>query len=97
MECYNLRSGKRECYIPVQFQLARDEDFLMGSLEAAGHAGQVSGSNHGESDIDISGLLNVSDQNFPISFTMLKKHHNMSNLGQVFRGQGGFDGPRHLE
>ena len=41
MERYNLRSGKTECYIPVQLQLARDEEFYIESLEASGHAEQV--------------------------------------------------------
>ena len=59
MERYNLRSGKRECNIPVQLQLARDEEFLTESLEASGHAGQVFDSDHYDtsgSDIDISAL-----------------------------------------
>ena len=66
MERYNLRSGKRECHIPIQLQLARDEEFLMESLEASGHAGQVFDSDQSDlsrSDIDISALLNTSDQN----------------------------------
>ena len=63
MERYNLRSGKRGCHIPIQFQLARDGDFLAGSLEASGLAGQVSDSDQSDisgSDIDISALLNSS-------------------------------------
>ena len=61
MERYKLRSGKRECHIPIQLQLARDEDFLAGSLEASGHAGRVPDSDQSDisgSDIDLSALLN---------------------------------------
>ena len=72
MERYNLRSGKRECHIPVQLQLEGDDRFLIDMLEASSHARQVSDSDHsdtGESDIDISGLLHFSNQ-FPINFKM---------------------------
>ena len=91
MERYNLRSGKRECHIPVQLQLARGEDFLTESLEASGHAGQVFNSDHSgtsESDIDISGLLNVSDQNSPVSSPTVKIHHKIAHPGQVSQGAG---------
>ena len=48
----------------------------MESLEASSHTGQVSDYDHsdtGESDIDISGLLQVSDQNSPVSSTIAKQ------------------------
>ena len=61
---YNLISGRRECHIPVQVQLASDEGFLMalkGSLDLS-HIGQVfSEHSDSKSDIDISGLLNHSE------------------------------------
>ena len=85
MERYNLRSGKRECHIPIQLQLARDEDFFAGSLEASGHAGQVPDSDQSDingSDIDISALLNSSDQNSPSSSP------TVTNNGQASRGPG---------
>ena len=90
MERYNLRSGKRECHIPIQLQLARDEDFLTGSLDASEYAGQVSDSDQsdiGGSDIDISALLNTSEQNSPISSPVKRKHTNIQP-GQVSQGVG---------
>ena len=64
---YNLRFGRKECHIPVQVQLATSEEFLMvswGSFDPS-HSGQVFPEYpDSESDIDISGLLNHSDQNF---------------------------------
>ena len=67
---YNLRSKKEECSIPIQLQLASDED-LMAALRCS-TSGQVSYSEHTDSsdlDIDISGLINNSDPNFsdPVS------------------------------
>ena len=88
MERYNLGSGKRECHIPVQLQLARDEDFLTGSLEAFGQAGQVSDSDQSDisgSDIDLSALLNTSEQNSSIS-SPVKVHTTQS--GQMSQGLG---------
>ena len=90
MERYNLRSGKRECHIPVQLQLARDEDFLTGSLEASGQAGQVSDSDQSDingSDIDISALLNTSEQNSPMSSPVKGKPHTTQS-GQMSQGLG---------
>ena len=90
MERYNLRSGKRECHIPVQLQLAGDEDFLTGSLEASGQAGQVSDSDQSDisgSDIDISTLLNTSEQNSPISSPVKGKTHTTKS-GQMSQGLG---------
>ena len=63
----------------------------MDTLEASSHAGQVSDSDHsdtGESDIDISGLLQVSDQNSPASSSIVKKYQNITNAGQVSRSHG---------
>ena len=91
MERYNLQSGKRECHIPIQLQLARDEDFLTGSLEASGHAGQVSDSDQsdiGRSDIDISALLNTSEQNSPIFSPVNRKHHTNAQPRQASQGVG---------
>ena len=101
MERYNLRPGKRECHIPIQLQLARDEDFLTGLLEASGPAGQVSDSDQsdiGRSDIDISALLNTSKQNSPIPSPVNRKHTN-TQPGQVSQGvgEGGVVGPCHTE
>ena len=63
---YNLRSNRRECSIPVQIQLATDEDFLTASrshMESV-QAGQVfSELSDSESDIDISNFIRSSDQN----------------------------------
>ena len=38
---YNLKSGRRECHIPFQLQLAGDEEFLVGSLRSPSGTGQV--------------------------------------------------------
>ena len=81
MQRYNLRLGKRECHIPIQLQLARDEEFLTESLEASGHTGQVFDSDQSDirrSGIDISALLNTSDQNSPVSSHIAKKHHKVT-------------------
>ena len=63
---YNLRSARKECHIPVQVQLASDAEFLAvsrGSLDPQ-HTGQVlSEQSDSGSDIDISGLLDISNQN----------------------------------
>ena len=62
---YNLRSKKKEGTIPIQLQLASDEDF-MATLRPS-TSGQVFESEHtdsSDSDIDISDLINHSDQNF---------------------------------
>ena len=63
---YNLRSNRRECSIPVQLQLATDEEFMMASrshIESA-QAGQVfSELSDSELDIDISDFIRSSDQN----------------------------------
>ena len=63
---YNLRSNRRECSIPVQLQLATDEDFMTSSrshMESA-QAGQVfSQLSDSESDIDISDFIRSLDQN----------------------------------
>ena len=68
---YNLRSNRRECSIPVQLQLATDEDFMTASRShmESPQAGQVfSELSDSESDIDISDFIRSSDQNLsPIS------------------------------
>ena len=65
----------------------------MDSLEASSHAGQVSDSHHsdtGESDIDISGLLHVSDQNSPVSSPMAKNTIILQIRVRLHRGPGRF-------
>ena len=85
---YNLRRRK-ECHIPVQVQLASDAEFLAvswGSMDPQ-HTGQVlSEQSDSGSDIDISGLLDISNQN--LSF---------SDSGSVNHGAavGGTVIPRH--
>ena len=64
---YNLRSARREDHaIPVQLQLQSDEDFFNQTLGASHPSpGQVSFSQSNgtsESDLDMSGLLNISNQ-----------------------------------
>ena len=67
---YNLRSGRKECHVPVQVQLASDAEFLAaswGSLDPQ-HSGQVlSEQSDSGSDIDISSLLDISNQNLSFS------------------------------
>ena len=61
---YNLRSKKKECSISIQLQLASDEDFMAALRPST--SGQVSYSEHTDSrvsDIDISDMVNHSDQN----------------------------------
>ena len=61
---YNLRSKKKEGTIPIQLQLASDEDFMVSLRPST--SGQVFESEHtdsSDSDIDISDLINHSDQN----------------------------------
>ena len=64
---------------------------MAGSLEASGHAGQVPDSDQSDisgSDIDISALLNSSDQNSPASSPTVKKSQKITNSGQASRGPG---------
>ena len=66
---YNLRN-RGECRIPIQLQLASDVDFLTASGEVAGssQSGQVvTDLSDSGSDIDISGLVEHSDQNLSSS------------------------------
>ena len=62
----NLRSKKRECRIPIQLQMAGDEDFMATLGPSTSRMGQVSFTEHSdsgsESDIDISDLINHSDK-----------------------------------
>ena len=70
---YNLRSGRREEHvIPIQLQVASDEDFISQTLGSSHPApGQVFLSDQSqstsESDLDISGILQDSDQNLSTS------------------------------
>ena len=82
---YNLRSGRKECHIPVQVQLTTDEEFLaasQGSLDP--HSGQVlSDQSDSGSDIDTSGLLDISNQNLSFSDSSSVSH------GAAASGSGG--------
>ena len=70
---YNLRSGRRqEHVIPIQLQVASDDDFLSQTLGASHPTPrQVSLSDQSrstsESELDISGILQDSDQDFSVS------------------------------
>ena len=62
---YTLISNKCECHIPVQLQLARDDEFLAETLASSSGTGQVFDSGQSDtstSDIDIFALLNHSPQ-----------------------------------
>ena len=66
---YNLRSNRRERSIPVQLQLATDEDFMMASrsrMESAQARQVFSELSDSESDIDISDFTRSSDQNLSL-------------------------------
>ena len=65
---YNLRWNRGECRIPVQLQLASDAEFLtalgdQADLSPSGQVGYTDLSDSCRSDIDISTLLEHSDQN----------------------------------
>ena len=67
---YNLRSKKKECSIPIQLQLASDEDFMAALRPSTSE--QVFESDHtdsSDSDIDVSDLIKHSNQNLsdPVS------------------------------
>ena len=67
---YNLRSKKKECRIPIQLQLASDEDFMAALRPSTSE--QVFESDHtdlSDSDIDVSDLIKHSNQNLsdPVS------------------------------
>ena len=66
---YNLRTNRRERNIPVQLQLATDEDFMMASrshIESAQARQVFSELSDSESDIDISDFIRSSDQNLSL-------------------------------
>ena len=48
---YNLRSKKRECQIPIQLQMAGDEDFMATLGPSTSRMGQVSFTEHSDSGI----------------------------------------------
>ena len=61
---YNLHSAKSDGEeIPIQLQLLEDDKFLKNLLEvnSPGHAQQASDLNSFNSDLDCSGLLNMSE------------------------------------
>ena len=82
---YNLRSNRGECRIPIQLQLVSHADFLTASGDGvnSSQSGQVftdlsdSGSN-----IDISGLLEHSDQTLSPIHT-----HSQSGVTETRPGQ----------
>ena len=82
---YNLR-GRKVCHIPVQVQLVSDAEFMAASRESLDpqHSGQVlSGQSDSGSDIDISGLLDISNQNLSFSDS------DSVNHGTAVGGNGG--------
>ena len=80
---YNLRN-RGECHVPIQLQLASDVDFLT----ALGVRADSSQSRHvftdlsdPGSDIDISALVDHSDQN--LSSSPVTSGHAVKKLGKV--------------
>ena len=63
---YNLKLKRREGHIPIQPQMAGDEDFLATLGHSTSRIGQVSFTEHSdsgsESNIDVSDLINHSDK-----------------------------------
>ena len=91
---YNLRSRRRECHIPLELQLAGDEEFLVGFLRSPSRAGQVfvtDNSDTSSSDIDISALL-ASDKNCSPKNSSSHIYARSDDLGQ---GSGGTGGSKH--
>ena len=90
MERYIFRSQKRECHIPVQLQLMKDEEFLAESLASSG-TGQVFDYEHSDdstSDIDILALLNHSDQKLSSPIVNFGKTAGAGGSGLVSGGPG---------
>ena len=51
---YNLRSKKKECSIPIQLQLASDEDFMAALRPStSGHVFESEHTDLSDSDIDV--------------------------------------------
>ena len=87
---YNLRSTKREHHIPVQLQLLDDADFMAETLRTT-RPGQVSDLEHSDdstSDINISALLDHSDQNLSSCPTHSDKGAGAGGSGSASRAGG---------
>ena len=76
---YNLRSN-RECWIPIQLQLASDADFLtaLGEGPSSSQSRQVGFADLSDSgsDIDIDALVDHSDQSLSSDSHVLDRVHN---------------------
>ena len=87
---YNLRN-RGECRIPIQLQLASDVDFLMASGEGAdsSQSGQVvTDLSDSGSDIDISALIEHSNQNLSSSPTHSGPDVQKARKGQTSQASG---------
>ena len=87
---YNLRN-RGECRIPIQLQLASDVDFLTASGEGAdsSQSGQVvTHLSDSGSDIDISALIEHSDQNLSSSPTHSGPGVQKARKGQASQASG---------
>ena len=82
---YNLRN-RGECHIPIQLQLVSDVDFLTASRGGAdsSQSGQVvTDLSDSGSDIDISALVDHSDQNLSSSQIFSSQGVQKASEGQV--------------
>ena len=78
---YNLRSNRGECCIPIQLQLASDDDFLTVSRDgpvfsqSVQKVGFTAFSDSG-SDIDIDALVDHLDQNLSSDSHVFERVYN---------------------
>ena len=87
---YNLRN-RGECHIPIQLQLASDVDFLTASGGGAdsSQSGQVvTDLSDSGSDIDVSALVDHSDQNLSSSPIFSGQGVHKAREGQASRPSG---------
>ena len=87
---YNLRN-RGECRIPIQLQLASDVDYLTASGEGAdsSHSGQVvTDLSDSRSDIDISALIEHSDQTLSSSPVVSGHGVQKARQGQASQASG---------
>ena len=87
---YNLRN-RGECRIPIQLQLVSDVDFLTASGEGAdsSQSGQVvTDLSDSGSDIDISALIEHSDQNLSSSPVVSGPGVQKARQGQASQASG---------
>ena len=87
---YNLRN-RGECRIPIQLQLASDVDFLTASGKGAdsSKSGQVvTDLSDSGSDIDISALIEHSDQNLSSSPVVSGHGVQKARQGQASQASG---------